>query len=151
MMTLECSRTGAIAVNEPWLSLEDRRRLRDALIAAQEYDKLDAWAKAKYDAAHVIYLKKLGLVPESDDPPTKALTDDEKMARPDRFVGRVEDLVWASCVSCLRKSRGPVCETFADGIPEVILNAKVDHKTSYPGDHGLTYLPVTPRKTAAYQ
>lgn len=70
--------------------------------------------------------------------------EEEEWARLDRFVGRVEDLVWASCVSCLHKWRGPVCEAYPDGIPEVILNGNVDHKTPYPGDHGLTYLPVAP-------
>jgi len=146
-MTPEFSRTAAIAVNTPGLSFEENRRLRDALIKAGEYDKLDAWAKEKYDAAHVIYLRRFGAGPASDHVPPRPLTDEQKRARLDRFVGRVEDLVWASCVSCLRKSRGPVCEAYPDGIPEVILNAKVDHKTPYPGDRGLTYLPVTPWET----
>jgi hypothetical protein len=61
---------------------------------------------------------------------------------PERFVGRVEDLVRASCVSCARKARGPICEAYPDGIPEEILNGKVDHKTPFPGDNGLVYLPV---------
>ena len=59
-------------------------------------------------------------------------------------MGRVEDLIWASCVSCQRKTRGPVCEAYPGGIPEVILNGSIDHKTPYPGDHGLTYLPARP-------
>ena len=62
----------------------------------------------------------------------------------ERFVGNVEDLIWASCVSCRRKKRGPVCEAYPEGIPEVILNGSIDHKTPYPGDQGLTYLPVRP-------
>lgn len=78
-------------------------------------------------------------------PKSKEPTDEEKKARFDRFVGRVEDLVWASCVSCQRKVRGPVCEAYPGGIPEVILNGQVDHKTPYPGDRGLTYLPVKPK------
>lgn len=65
----------------------------------------------------------------------------------DRFVGRVEDLVWASCVSCRRKVRGPICEAYPDGIPEEILDGRVDHKTPYPGDHGLIYLPLRPEAT----
>ena len=56
MMTPEYSKTAAIAVNTPGLPFGEDRRLRDALIKAGEYDKLDAWAKEKYDAAHVIYL-----------------------------------------------------------------------------------------------
>ena len=144
MMTPEFSRTAAIAVNMPGQSFDENRRLRDALIEAGEYDKLDAWAKEKYDAAHVIYLRRFGPGATSNEAPLPPLADDQKRARLDRFVGRVEDLVWASCVSCLRKSRGPVCEAYPDGIPEVILNGKVDHKTPYPGDRGLTYLPVRP-------
>ena len=33
------------------------------------------------------------------------------------------------------------CEAYPDGIPEATLKGKVDHKTPYPGDHGLTFLP----------
>lgn len=83
----------------------------------------------------------------SRTPPAPGLTRpdaEEKKPRRDRFVGRIEDLVWASCVSCERKVRGPTCEAYPDGIPEVILNGQVDHKTRFPGDHGLTYLPVRP-------
>ncbi len=65
-------------------------------------------------------------------------------AQMERFVGNVEDLVWASCVSCRRKTRGPVCEAYPGGIPEAILRGSIDHKTPYPGDQGLTYLPVRP-------
>jgi len=149
MMTPEFSRTAAIAVNTPGLPFDENRRLRDALIKAGEYDKLDAWAKEKYDAAHVIYLKRFRPDLTRGHTPPAPLTDEQKLARLDRFVGRVEDLIWASCVSCLRKSRGLVCEAFPDGIPEVILNAQVDHKTPYPGDRGLTYVPVTPKETPA--
>ena len=56
----EYSRTGAIAVNNPNLSLEDRRRLRDELIAAESYEELSPWAKAHYDEAYVIYLQRFG-------------------------------------------------------------------------------------------
>jgi hypothetical protein len=73
-----------------------------------------------------------------------ALADAQRARAMERFVGKVEDLVWASCVSCRRKTRGPVCDAYPGGIPELILNGKVDHKTPYPGDHGLTYLPVRP-------
>ena len=68
-----------------------------------------------------------------------ALTDAQRARQMERFVGRVEDLIWASCVSCQRKTRGPVCEAYPDGIPEAILHRTVDHKSLFPGDHGLTY------------
>jgi len=190
MMTPEFSRTGAIAVNAPDLTYEDRVKLRNALIEAQTYSRLDDWAKAKYDEAYVIYLKKFGITnpPPSPDSPggvaagasggtvvqgeenimadknpvpppipeppatpepdlTRPLTDEQKRARLDRFVGRVEDLVWSACVSCLRKSRGTVCEAFPRGIPASILNGEVRHTEPYPGDMGLTYLPVMPTTT----
>ena len=71
-------------------------------------------------------------------------SDAQRARQMERFVGNVEDLVWASCVSCQRKTRGPVCEAYPGGIPEVILNGSIDHKTPYPGDQGLTYLAVRP-------
>jgi len=61
MMTPEFSRTGAIAVNDWNLTLEERSKLREELVAAESYDKLSDWSKAKYDAAHVIYLQKFGI------------------------------------------------------------------------------------------
>ena len=61
MMTPEFSRTGAIAVNDWNLTREDRQKLREELIAAESYDKLGDWAKAHYDVAHVIYLRKFGI------------------------------------------------------------------------------------------
>ena len=61
MMTPEFSRTGAIAVNDWNLTREDRQKLREELIAAEEYDKLSDWAKEKFDAAYVIYLQKFGI------------------------------------------------------------------------------------------
>ena len=69
MMTPELSRTAAIAVNTPGLSFDENGRLRGALIKAGEYDKLDAWAKEKYDAAHVIYLRQFVAGPASDQVP----------------------------------------------------------------------------------
>jgi len=147
MMTPEYSRTAAIAVNTPGLTYEENRSLRDALVMAEEYDKLDAWAKEKYDEAHVIYLKRFPGASPPDTPPSEPRADEVTRVRPARFNGRIEDLIWASCVSCERKRRGPVCDAYPEGIPEVILNGNVDHKTPYPGDHGLTYLAVAPAGT----
>ena len=88
--------------------------------------------------------------PPPDPPgPAKPLTEAERIARLDRFIGRVEDLVWSACVSCVRKSRGPVCEAFPDGIPECILDGRVRHTEPYPGDHGLIHLPITPAPPTA--
>ena len=94
----------------------------------------------------VALLRERGPIGERIPPAADSGRPDAEEHRPrlDRFVGRVEDMVWASCVSCERKTRGPICEAYPDGIPEVILNGKVDHKTPFPGDRDLTYLPVTP-------
>lgn len=52
----------------------------------------------------------------------------------DRFVGRVEDLLWSPCVSCQRKRRGTVCEAFPKKIPEELLNGTVHLDRDFPGD-----------------
>ena len=70
------------------------------------------------------------------------MIEELRAAQIGRLVGHFGELVWASCVTCQRSAPGQVCEAYPDGIPEAILNGKVDHKTPYPGDHGLTYLPV---------
>ena len=81
--------------------------------------------------------------------PPKPLTEAERVARLDRFIGNVSDLVWASCVSCVRKSRGGFCEAYPNGIPTEILDGRVDHFTVFPGDHGLTYLAISPAPPTA--
>jgi len=105
-----------------------------------------ALAEARGENAVVALLRDHGTRASRTPPaPDSAkAADEEKKPRFDRFVGRVEDLVWASCVSCKRKVRGPICEAYPDGIPEEILDGRIDHKTPYPGDHGLIYLPVRP-------
>ena len=144
-MSPEYSRTAAIAVNMPGLSLEERPRLRAALIAAGTYRRLDEWAAEKYSAAHVIYEQRFGPAAPSADTPPRTPEEKEASRRFARFFVRAEDLIWASCVSCERKSRGSVCDAYPDGIPEVILNGQVDHKTPHPGDGGLTYLAAAPQ------
>ena len=105
-----------------------------------------ALAEARGEDAVVALLRDhgAGASPAPPAPDSPKAADEERKPRIDRFVGRVEDLVWASCVSCERKVRGPVCEAYPDGIPEEILDGRIDHKTPYPGDHGLIYLPLRP-------
>ncbi len=49
------------------------------------------------------------------------------------------------CFDCKRfdnyAGEKPVCSAFPEGIPPEIWLAKHDHRTPYPGDHGLTFLP----------
>jgi len=53
-----------------------------------------------------------------------------------------------SCGSCrhfdlerFHESKGFRCAAYPDGIPEPLYLGYHDHKTSYPGDHGILYLP----------
>ena len=47
------------------------------------------------------------------------------------------------CHTCKRRrANGMTCEAFPDGIPVVILVGDVIHTSPYPGDGGLTYVPV---------
>jgi len=58
----------------------------------------------------------------------------------DRFVGRVEDLLWSPCVICQRERRhGPMCEAFPKKIPEDILCDCIDLENDYTGDHCPAY------------
>jgi len=37
---------------------------------------------------------------------------------------------------------GLTCDAYPDGIPDAILFGDSDHKTPYPGDHGITFEPI---------
>lgn len=53
-------------------------------------------------------------------------------------------LVGAGCLECnhLIDLVESVCEAFPGGIPLEILQDKVKHDTSYPGDHGIRFEKV---------
>lgn len=63
----------------------------------------------------------------------------------DKFIDSGEGIVFppdASCWTCVRKhDNSPTCDAFAERIPNAILDGEHDHRTPYPGDHGLLYLP----------
>lgn len=48
------------------------------------------------------------------------------------------------CKVCrhLRSIQGWTCDAFPHGIPDKILDEKHDHRTPYPGDHGIRFAPV---------
>ncbi len=48
------------------------------------------------------------------------------------------------CTMCrhLRETRDRTCNAFPDGIPMPIWMGEHDHRTSYPGDHGIQFESV---------
>lgn len=48
------------------------------------------------------------------------------------------------CVFCRRfraKTYPASCEAYPDGIPEAILEGRVDHRKPFQGDHGIRFEP----------
>jgi hypothetical protein len=63
----------------------------------------------------------------------------------ERFVIGVGELAAAPCANCRHKHlTGPTCTAFPDGIPEVILDGRSQHRTPFPGDNDIRYEPVKP-------
>jgi hypothetical protein len=63
--------------------------------------------------------------------------------RPARFIWAEGQVVISPCLTCRHKlPQGAVCLAFPTSIPEAILDAAHDHRTPFPGDHGLRYTPV---------
>lgn len=47
------------------------------------------------------------------------------------------------CVTCARYRGLLTCAAFPDGIPQDILEGRIDHTQPYDGDHGLQRVPAT--------
>ncbi|MEX2246200.1 MAG: hypothetical protein WEC75_05890 [Dehalococcoidia bacterium] len=48
------------------------------------------------------------------------------------------------CLWCryLEPSGGYTCAAYPDGIPEVIIESRADHRKPHAGDHGIRFEPV---------
>jgi hypothetical protein len=50
------------------------------------------------------------------------------------------------CYNCQRRkpndSNPFVCDAFPGGIPAAIIENRADHRTPFPGDRGLTFVPI---------
>lgn len=51
------------------------------------------------------------------------------------------------CFQCKFFLFFPFCEAYPNGIPEEIRLGKNDHKKPYPGDNGIQYEPIKPKKS----
>ena len=64
--------------------------------------------------------------------------------RSGKFVDDGSGFTWdeAPCDTCRHKHVGArSCDAFAV-IPTAIITGKHDHRTPYPGDHGIQYAPI---------
>jgi hypothetical protein len=43
------------------------------------------------------------------------------------------------CFGCKHYLGSDICNAFMDGIPDDILNMKIEHGQPYPGDHGIQF------------
>lgn len=66
------------------------------------------------------------------------------MSRASKFMATAEDLIMTQCVLCKNRehTENPQgCKAFPDGIPQVIIDNKADHRLPFEGDHGIRFEP----------
>jgi len=51
------------------------------------------------------------------------------------------------CLHCIHAHDDDTCEAFPDGIPLEVVGEH-DHRKPYPGDHGIRFVDIDPKKRA---
>lgn len=65
---------------------------------------------------------------------------DENINEIDRGIDRpIYSPVCSFCIHYHRGEEDDTCDAFPDGIPDEIWRGDNDHKTPYPGDHGIQF------------
>ena len=60
--------------------------------------------------------------------------------RNDKYVAPSSGTLFSQCMLCTRLDQpGAVCEAFPNGIPNAILENRLDHRKRIAGDQGVTF------------
>lgn len=62
--------------------------------------------------------------------------------RVDRFGWQRRDVEVSPCAACRHWKGNAVCDAFPDKVPDEILKGDNNHRSPYPGDHGIQFEPI---------